>query len=187
MGRGLSRRHFLAASVAFGVQAAFPSAHGAELSEDGLYIQPWFLQSFLDLREDLKGAITAGKTFAILWEMKGCPYCKLLHTQNFANPTISGYAKANFDILQLNLLGSRPITGFDGRKTPEKELAAIYGVEGTPTMQFFHKREDGTAEELGRTQYLKPEEFFGMLRFVRQKGYESMPFDEWLKANPAKI
>lgn len=184
----LSRRHFLAGTV---IAAAFSaigrSAHGAELSEDGLHLQPWFLESFLELKEDLSAAKANGKVFVLLWELKGCPYCKLLHEHNFANATTADYVKANFDVLQLNLVGSRGVTDFDDKELPEKELAVRYGIRGTPTLLFFTESEDGAATEVGRTEYLKPEKFYGMLRFVREKGYETMPFDEWLKANPASI
>lgn len=183
----ISRRAFLAGSVSLASLAMTGSASGAELSEDGLYQQPWFLQSFLDLGEDLQAAQANDRIFVVMWELKGCPYCRLMHEQNFANAKIAGYAKENFDFLQLNLIGSRPVTDFDGREVPENELAVLQGVRGTPTLLFFIEAEGGAAREVVRTQYLKPEEFYGMLRFVREKGYESAPFYEWLEANPAAI
>jgi thioredoxin-related protein len=186
-GKILSRRHFLAGSAISTVLALGHSALGAELSEDGLHVQPWFLESFLELKEDLSTAQANGRVFAVLWELKGCPYCKLLHEQNFANATIADYVKTNFDILQLNLVGSRAVTDFDGKELPEKELAVRHAVRGTPTLLFFAENEDGAAIEVARTEYLKPEKFYGMLRFVHENGYETMPFDEWLTANPASI
>jgi thioredoxin-related protein len=183
----LSRRQVLIGAAAAAFIGRPGRSIGAELSEDGLYQQPWFLQSFLDLREDLKGAKAAGKTFVALWELKGCPFCKLLHTVNFANPTIARYAEANFAFLQLNIVGSRPVTDFDGRTYSEKQLAERHAIEGTPTLQFFHEDGAGNGEELGRTQYLKPESFYGMLRFVREKGYEDGPFDEWILTHPAQL
>lgn len=184
----LSRRAMLAGCALAAIVPALPRlAQGAEMSEDGLYQQPWFLQSFLDLREDYRGAKAAGKNFAVLWELKGCPYCKLLHTQNFANPKIAAYAQENFVFVQLNLIGSRPVTDFDGSELPEKAMAQKQEVQGTPTIQFYMDSEAEIAREAGRTQYLKPEEFLGMLRFVREKAYETTPFDEWLLANPQAL
>jgi thioredoxin-related protein len=182
----LSRRSFIGACAAASFFAVPAFGKEPQLSEDGLYQQPWFLQSFLDLREDFQGTQASGKSFVLLWELKGCPYCKLLHTVNFANPKIAAYARENFDFLQLNIIGSRPVTDFDGTELPEKALAERYQVEGTPTLQFFIPGSGGT-QEAGRTKYLKPAEFLGMLHFVREKGYESMPFDSWLRANPQTI
>jgi thioredoxin-related protein len=183
----LSRRHFLAGSAIAAAFAVSRFAHSAELSEDGLHQQPWFLESFLDLKEDLSAAQANGRIFVVLWELKGCPYCKLLHEENFANSTIADYVKTNFDFLQLNLVGSRAVTDFDGKELPEKEMAVRYGVRGTPTLLFFAENEDGAAIEVARAEYLKPEKFYGMLRFVHENGYETIPFDEWLTANPASI
>lgn len=184
----LSRRGFLAGcAVAAMAPAQSSRAESPQLSEDGLYQQPWFLRSFLDLREDFRGARSAGKTFAVLWELKGCLFCKLLHTENFANSKIAAYARENFEFLQLNFVGSRPATDFDGAVLPEKALAQKYGIKGTPTVQFFMESESEIAREVGRTQYLKPAEFLGMLRFVREKAYENTPFAEWLRANPQEI
>jgi thioredoxin-related protein len=180
----LSRRRLLAGSAALALLARTGTARAVELSEDGLHQQPWFLQSFLNLKEDLRGARAAGKTFVVLWELKGCPYCKLLHTVNFANPRIASYAQENFDFLQLNIIGSRAVTDFDGTELPEKALAVRYRVSGTPTLLFFVEDDASGAREVARTKYREPAEFLGMLRFVREKGYETTSFDEWLRANP---
>ena len=67
-----------------------PGAARAEavLTDDGLYRQPWFLESFLELADDLAGASEKKKRFAIMWELRGCPYCKETHLVNFAKPEI---------------------------------------------------------------------------------------------------
>jgi thioredoxin-related protein len=182
----ISRRSLLAGCAAATLAPHSALAQAPALSDDGLYHQPWFLQRFLDLADDFHTARKAGKNFILLWELKGCPYCKLLHSENFAKPAIAAYAKENFDILQLNLVGSRPVTDFDGTQRPEKELAVHHEVQGTPTLQFFIEH-NGSIQEAGRTQYLKPAEFLGMLRFVREKAYETTPFDEWLRTNPVTL
>ena len=93
---------------------ASPRARRPVLTDDGLYRQPWFLESFLELGDDLQGATNAGKRFAIMWELRGCPYCRETHLVNFARPDIEEFVKANFEILQLNIIGSRKVTDFDG-------------------------------------------------------------------------
>ena len=113
------------------------------LTDDGLYRQPWFLESFLELADDLQAAAKSGKRFAVMWELRGCPYCRETHLVNFARPDIENYVKANFDILQLNIIGARKVTDFDGKEVAEKALAAKYGVRFTPTLQFFPESADG--------------------------------------------
>ncbi|MGI9420753.1 MAG: thioredoxin family protein [Geminicoccaceae bacterium] len=162
------------------------------LTDDGLYTQEWFLQSFLDLSEDLDGAAAEGKRFAILWELKGCPYCKETHEVNFADPEINDYVRENFEILQLNYLGSRLVTDFDGEELEERELREKYGVRFTPTFLFFPEDsakiagESGQAAEAVRmTGYAKPDKFAAMFRFVRDKAYEEQTFKEYLEASGA--
>ncbi len=150
---------------------------------DGLYDQPWFLNSSSDLGKDYADTVKAGKTFVITWELRGCPWCKLLHTVNFARPDIAKYAQDNFNIVQLNLAGTKEITGFDGAKVSEEALAQVYGINSSPTLQFFKTSDAARGRELGRIGYIKPDDFFLMMRFVREKGYESGPFEDWAKAN----
>ena len=77
----ISRRQFgaMAAGMAFVSAASAASAKSEkakllkpEMGDDGLYVQPWFLNSFLVLKDDLAEAESAGKRFAIIWEQKGC-------------------------------------------------------------------------------------------------------------------
>jgi thioredoxin-related protein len=159
------------------------------LTEDGLYRQPWFLDSFLELGDDLDAAAKAGKRFAVMWELRGCPYCKETHLVNFARPEIADYVKPNFDILQLNVVGSRKVKDFDGKELGEKQIAAKYGVRFTPTIQFFPETSAGLTErppekrEVARAAgYYRPDDFLAMFRFVREKAYETQGFRDWLKA-----
>src|SRR2546430_8044349 len=110
-----TRRNLVAGSAALAASLVAPRVRGAAvLTEDGLYKQPWFLESFLELADDLQGAANLGKRFAIMWELRGCPYCRETHLVNFARPDIEEYIKGNFEILQLNITGSRKVTDFDG-------------------------------------------------------------------------
>ena len=146
----IGRRSLLLGAASFvALVAARARAEQPILTDDGLYKQPWFLESFLDLTDDLEGARKEGKRFVIMWELRGCPYCKETHLVNFAQPRISDYVKANFEVLQLNIIGSRKVTDFDGTELSEKELAAKYGVRFTPTFQFF-------AEAAGPLKNLPP-------------------------------
>ncbi|MEK9672591.1 MAG: thioredoxin family protein [Rhodospirillaceae bacterium] len=163
-------------------------------SEFGSYTQSWFLQSFLNLSEDLEAAAARGKRFAIMWDLDGCPYCRETHLVNFGKAGITDYVRANFDILQLDLRGSQRVTDFDGKEMSEKELARRHGVRFTPTIQFFPE----TAGELkGKTRrqtevarmpgYFKPAHFLSMFRFVREKAYEKSDFRSYLKSGASTV
>ncbi len=149
------------------------------LGDDGLYHQTWFVNSFLDLQEDLTAAAEAGKRFAIVFEQKGCPYCKDLHTVNFADPATNAYIRDRFDVLQLNLWGNREVTDFDGEVLEEKDLAGKYNVNFTPTIVFFPEDpaavagKGGTEAELARMPgYFRPFHFLSMFEWIHEKRYD---------------
>lgn len=157
------------------------------LGDDGLYHQSWFAQSFLDMREDLAEAQAAGKRFAVVWEQKGCPYCRDMHTINFADPRINKYVRENFVILQLNLWGDREVTDFDGEALPEKEIARKWGVLFTPTMQFFVENGELKAGKSGREQmawimpgYFRKTHFLGSFEYVKNRIYEKQHFQKFI-------
>lgn len=183
----LTRRSLLGASLAAPVVA---STRGlAAQSEDGRFHEPWFVETFLDLAEDIEEATRNGRRYAVVWEQRGCPYCRDMHTVHFADPAITDYIKANFDILQLDLHGAREVTDLDGTKLTEKAFAARYGVRLTPTFQFFPESSAGLAtkspmarEAARMPGLLPPHDFLGMFRFVRDKAYEKSSFPDYMKA-----
>lgn len=150
----------------------------AKMNDDGLYHQDWFINSFLDLKEDMAEATKAGKRFAIIWEQKGCPYCRDVHTVNFADDKLREWIKGRYHILQLNLWGDREVTDFDGQVLPEKELARKYRVNFTPTIQFFPETaaetqgKKGEAVEVARMPgYFRNFHFLAMFEYVWDKRY----------------
>jgi thioredoxin-related protein len=184
----LSRRHLLAGLSA---AAAFPGCAAAQaiLTEDGLHRQPWFIDSLLELADDVAAATANKKRFAILFELRGCPYCKQMHEINLARPEISAFIKERFDVLQLNFIGAREVTDFDGEKLSEKRFAAKYGVRGTPTFLFFPENAEGLGKkppmkrEVARLQgYIAPAPFLGTFRYVAERAYEKVPLSDFLKA-----
>ena len=141
--------------------------------------------SFLDLSEDLADAKAAGKRLAILWEQKGCPYCREMHRVNFAIPEIVSYIRDNFVVLQLNLWGDREVTDFDGQALAEKRRSPGSGatarkqrVSFTPTIVFV---DDAGGEVFRMPGYFKPFHFRGIFEYVRDEGYDKVPFQRWLQ------
>lgn len=181
-----ARKFLLILGLGLLAPAAAPVAeegYAPLVQDDGMLTQPWFLESFLELQDDLAEAQGQGKRFAVFWEQRGCPYCKTMHTVNFADPVIRNYIKDNFVILQLNIYGSREVTDFDGEVLPEKELARKYGVAFTPTVQFFPddpaavEGKAGKEAEVARMPgYFEPPYFKAIFRFVRDKAYEQSDF-----------
>ena len=163
----------------------------AEPDDEGLYTQPWFLNSFFDLREDMAESAAEGKQLVIIWEQRGCPYCREMHLVNFATPAIRDYVEANFEIVQMDLRGARQTTDFDGKAMTERELAQRHGVRFTPTIQFFPETvaelagQAGKAAEVARMAgYFRPHPFLAMFKYVREKRYADGDFRSYLKTLP---
>jgi thioredoxin-related protein len=183
------RRELILGTAALALAPACRARADLVLGEDGLFSEPWFLQSFLILPEDVATTQREGKRYAIMWELRGCPYCKETHLVNFAQARIADYIKSNFEVLQLNILGARQVTDLDGEVLAEKDLARKYDVRFTPTFQFFG--EDASAmkalppkqREVARAAgYLRPDDFLSLFRFVREKAYTRQTLREYLKA-----
>ena len=125
----------LSATILFG-SAAWADIT-PEKNDDGLYVQEWFLDSFLELNDDLEEADAEGKRLVVFFEQKGCIYCKKIHTEVLSNETINEFVRDNFVVVQLNLFGDREVTDFDGDVLSEKQLARKWGVLFTPTIMAF--------------------------------------------------
>lgn len=166
-----------------------------EVGDDGLHKQPWFQETFFDLKEDLAEAKAQGKRLVIIWEQRGCPYCKKTHELNFRIPRISNYVKDNFFVLQLNMWGDREVTDFDGEVLPEKDFARRNRVLFTPTFQFFPESPEEAADkpaheaEIHRMPgYFWPFHFYFQFRYVKEKGYIEQPsFQRWLDGQGDKL
>jgi thioredoxin-related protein len=196
--RKLDRRSLLAGSLAAGVSAVSSNwsraLASAEIGDNGLHIQDWFLESFLDLGEDLGEAAGNGRHFAVLFEQAGCPYCRELHEVNLERPTIVTYLKQNFEILQLDLWGSRAVTDFDGEEMEERALARKWQINFTPTIVFFPKDTAAVAGKSGRQAqiarmpgYFKPFHFLSMFEYVRDGRTADQSFQRYLQDKLARI
>jgi thioredoxin-related protein len=133
--------------------------------------------SFLDLKADAREAALEGKTLMLLFEQEGCSYCTELRRVNFAEPETAEMLHRRFDVVALDIWGSREVIDFAGAVMPEKQYARAFKVHFTPMVVFVAP--DG--KELFRmTGYYKPPEFRTALRYVAERHYERETFREYL-------
>lgn len=166
------------------LQAAKPPVMG----DNGLHIQDWFLESFLELGDDLEELAGQNKHLAVIFEQRACPYCRELHRVNFAREEIVSYMKEHFGVVQLDLWGSRAVTDFDGKEMEERALALRWRAIFTPTMVFFPKdvalvkgKKGVDAEIFRMPGYFKPFHFMSMLEFVNEGHYRTSNFQRYLQ------
>src|SRR5262245_17016481 len=93
----LSRRALVMAAGSLAL-AVSPARAAAVMTDDGYYREDWFLDSFLDLADDLKSTAAAGKQLVVIWEQQGCPYCRDTHLINFAQKDIETYIRDHFEV-----------------------------------------------------------------------------------------
>ena len=185
----IKRRDFnigAAAALGLGVSALPSMSQATEINEDGLHVQDWFLQSFMEVAEDQAEANAQGKHLAVMFEQRGCPYCREMHEVNLAKPKIVDYIKQHFSILQINIWGSKSVTNLDGKKMPEKDFARKWRVNFTPTIVFLRQGDLSEiplkmAEAARMPGYLKPFHFISMFEFVAEKKYEDQVFQRFLQ------
>jgi thioredoxin-related protein len=119
--------------------AAGTVAHAADASSE-IQIPAWFKISFLELPEDIKEAVAAKKRIMLYFGQNGCPYCKQLMDVNFTQPDIVAKLRRNFDLLEINILGSREVGWVDGIARTEKDFARSLKVRYTPTLLVIDER-----------------------------------------------
>ena len=100
---------------------------------------------------------------------------------NLANPRISDYIQTHFEVLQLDLFGSRKVTDFDGAELSEKatgreiwralyaDLAVLPGASRTRSRRW----NPPNARWRALPGYVRPGDFLAMFHYVREKAYES--------------
>ncbi len=176
-------------SVLLGFSVTSLAAHAQpKLGEDGMYHFDWYLESFLNLNEDIESAATSGKRIAIIFSQRACPYCKRMAEEHFSTEAIVNYVRSHFEILHLNLSGAREVTDVDGKTMSERDFARRQGVRLTPTIIFYPAKTQGLAQkpapqrEVARMSgLLEPQSFLAMFRYVKEEGYLNTSFPDWLK------
>ena len=108
----------------------------AEVGEDGLHKEPWFSVTFRDIREDMESAKADGKRLVIIFEQRGCIYCRQMHEKVLSDPEVRDYIMKNFVVVQYNMFGDEEVTDLDGSKLTEKTAARKWGYIFTPTIVF---------------------------------------------------
>ena len=156
------------------------------LGDDGLHKQPWMLDTFLEMGDDLQAAADNGRNLMVLVEQQGCPYCRELHNVNFARTEITDYIQAHFDVIQLDLFGAREVLDFDGEALEERALVDKWAVSFTPTTLLFHGQAAGAksraeAESFRMPGYLKPFHYLSALEFVQTGQFRDQGFQRFLQ------
>ena len=167
----------------------------ATLTEDGLHMQPWFIQdSFLDLKDELQRAREQGKRFVVIMEVEGCPYCAMMHEKYLSNPKVCAYLRKHFAILQMNKKGAREVTDLDGSTLPENKWLKKYKAFFTPNIMIFDDDVDNIAKKPPLKRIVARMDgpgqgadfFLALFQYAYDKGYEKGSFINYLMRKAKK-
>ncbi len=164
-------------------------AAAATVGEDGLHKQDWFATTFRDIGEDIQDAAADGKRLAIIFEQRGCIYCRAMHEKLLSDPEVTDFIKENFMVVQYNMFGDEEVIDLDGESLTEKTAARKWGYVFTPTIVFLPESvpEGKTAGEAAVATMpgaFGKWTFLNMFRWVKEKGYEG---DEHFQKYHARI
>ncbi len=169
----------LAAILFFASSAVIAAnANAAEIGDDGLHKEDWFQITFKDVADDIRAASQDGKRLAIVFEQRGCIYCRKMHEELLSDPKVRDYIKANYNVVQYNLFGDEAVTDFDGKDLTEKSAARRWRVVFTPTILFMPDTvpAGGTAADAAVATMpgaFGKRTFLHMFEWVREKGYDT--------------
>jgi thioredoxin-related protein len=176
-------------ALALGLAFAPVPAAAATMGDDGLHKQDWFSLTFRDIAEDIEAANAAGKRLALVFEQRGCIYCRKMHEVLLADPEVADYIKANFMVVQYNMFGDEEVTDLDGETLTEKSAVRKWGYVFTPTVVFLPDTVP-TGKSVAQAAVATMPGSFGkgtfldMFRWVREKGYET---DEHFQTSHARM
>jgi len=159
------RRRGLIAAAALLTSAAVtsPPARAQQASPHAIDVPGWFLDSFLDFKDEAATASQAGKRLVLYFGQDGCPYCRELMQTNFSQKAIVDKTRGHFEVIALNIWGDREVTGFDGQRMSEKQFAKALKVQFTPTLLFLDEQGRVAARLNG---YWPPHKFGAALDYV---------------------
>ena len=173
----------VSAALAVLLAGAIPAL--ADVGEDGLHKTDWMALTFKDVAEDLETAADEGKRLALIFEQRGCIYCKKLHEEVFSQDDVAEYIGENFMVVQYNLYGDEEVVDLDGETLTEKDAARKWGVVFTPTIFFLEAEPEEGADVRAATVQTLPGAFgkgttLDMFSFIRDGIYETdEPFQRY--------
>ena len=166
------------------VSSAGYAAEGSSAKQKGKFIgampteyPSWFKESFLDFNEDIAEAAAAGKRLMVVFHQDGCPYCNALVEQNLAQKDIEQSVRKNFDVVAINMWGSRDVATIAGKSYTEKTFAAALKVQFTPTILFFNEKGKVVLRLNG---YIPPKRFKVALDYVSQKQEAKIDYRDYV-------
>jgi thioredoxin-related protein len=169
-------------SILFIFSLAFSSLNASEGKFTGgsnHSMPEWFKNSFLEINDDIEEATENNKHLMLFMTLKFCPYCTKMLETNFVEGTkLQPYIKKNFDVIGIDIKGSKEIALNEDTTMTESEYARELKVQYTPTLLFLDKDNNIVVRVNG---YRSPENFKYILDYVKNKEYKNMTLTQYVE------
>lgn len=142
------------------------------------HMPSWFLNSFLDLSEDIEDLASKNKRLILYIHQDNCPYCYKFITQNLSDKITKDKILKNFGVVEVNMFGDKEIMDIDGEEYTEKEFAIKHKVQFTPTLIFFS--EEGK-QLLRLNGYINIKDFNLALDYIKDKKEDTLSYKEYIR------
>jgi thioredoxin-related protein len=144
---------------------------------------PWFKQTFLDVREDLTDAKKANRRLMLYFYQGACADCAKFLRETLMRRALADKTRRYFDVVAVDLRGSREVIDLSGQAMSEKAFAAAMDVQQTPTFLMYD--ENGRIA-LRLSGFQPPPRFDAALDYVVSSAYRSYPqFEQYLVSRMA--
>jgi len=141
----------------------------------------WFKESFLEMEDDIEEAKENNKHVMLFMSLNFCPYCTKMLDESFVEGSnLQPFIKKNFDVIGINIKGSKEIVINEDLTLTEKEYAKHLKVQYTPTVLFLDENNKVVVRVNG---YRSSKNFKYILDFVATKEYENMSLTQYLEKN----
>lgn len=145
----------------------------------------WFKTSFLDLPDDLKEAIDAGKQGVMVYfGQRRCAYCYKLMKVNFGLADIVEYTRRHFDVIPVDIWSTEELTALDGAVLTQRDFAQEKNTTFTPSILFYDR---DCKEALRLRGYYPPYQFRAALEYVADGHYKRESFRDYLARGDGRM
>jgi len=117
------------------------------------------------------------KGLLIFYGTPHCPFCQRMKETVLNQPEIQAFYKANFHLLEMNILDEHPISGFSGNQTTPKEFSQSNHIRVTPTLIFYSTEGERLFKQIGIIA--DPQEFRWLGEYILEEGYSHESFGHY--------
>lgn len=108
---------------------------------------------------------------------KWCGWCARLDSDVYTDDAVQAYLADHYAVTRVDI-ESDAMVSFFGREMSQAALASAFQVSGTPTTVFVAPDGSYLTKLPG---YAPADQFALILQYVREGGYNQMPFPDWVE------